>query len=70
MLQDFPETPKHLLTFTVGVSQEEGVNEAVKKVCWWILMTLYIFIVAICSVLFLNLSPAKSFFISYNYMFL
>lgn len=32
MLQDLPETPKYLLTFTVGVSQKEGVNEAVKKV--------------------------------------
>jgi len=29
--EDLPETPKYLLTFTVGVSQKEGVNEAVKK---------------------------------------
>lgn len=43
MLQDLPETPKYLLTFTVGVSQKEGVNEAVKKVRWWILMMLYIY---------------------------
>lgn len=40
MLQDLPETPKYLLTFTVGVSQKEGVNEAVKKVCRKILMML------------------------------
>ena len=35
LLQDLPETPKYLLTITVGVSQKAAINEAVKKVSLW-----------------------------------
>jgi hypothetical protein len=34
-LQDLPEKPKFLLTFTVGVGQKAAINEAVQKVSHW-----------------------------------
>lgn len=30
--QDLPFKPKYLVTFTVGISQKENINRAVKKV--------------------------------------